>query len=237
MGNCLCKKEIISKDVTIEEYTTRIPALKILDPSIHHSQVYPNQPDHIKFDSDKLIIKKVLRKPSIVNSTQVKIDSLRTNEKNESIDIPNLLDEKMSKFIESVISNIIMFKVFSKAEKRQVIEYFEPVSYKKDEVIFSVGDIVKYFFVVYEGKVAITDSGILTEMNNGSCFSEEALIESGVHQNEATALTNCILFVCEGATFAKLKKKIESEKSSDKMYCLDRVPLFSCFLIRKFEFT
>ncbi|RLG09542.1 hypothetical protein DRN73_09740 [Candidatus Pacearchaeota archaeon] len=80
--------------------------------------------------------------------------------------------------IKSGLSQMDLFKNFSKKELDELIKKSKIESYKKNEIIFKEGDKGKSFYVILEGKVGIYKLGKpLNMLGKGEFFGEMAIID------------------------------------------------------------
>ena len=98
-----------------------------------------------------------------------------------------------------------MFQALNAKELRTLGRQAEPIVFKTGQVLVREGDRGREFFVILDGKMAITRDGIaIAELGPGDYFGELALLDPGPRDATVTATTPGEAVVVEQRRFAAL---------------------------------
>ena len=103
------------------------------------------------------------------------------------------------------LKNIPYFEGLLLEELLRIDEQMTQEEFLEGETIFEQGDPGDRFYIVYEGKVALSSAGeLLTELGPGDHFAEMALFEDQPRSASATAASKCLLLSLDKIAFNSL---------------------------------
>jgi CRP/FNR family transcriptional regulator, cyclic AMP receptor protein len=117
------------------------------------------------------------------------------------------------KQIEAALRASFIFPILGPNERERFIDSARQQSFRSGEPIFLMGDAGTSMMLVQAGEVRITYPSaegravLLSELKPGAIFGEVALLDGGERSADATAGTNCSLFVFERRPFMELLRE------------------------------
>ena len=117
-------------------------------------------------------------------------------------------DDWMTKMLQSEL-----FSRMPMANMHQLFASLEPVNYKKGDIVIQQGDVGEYYFIISEGRCAVSRKPSLksknirlAEFGAGDSFGEEALISNAKRNATVTMLTDGVLMRLGKDMFIELIK-------------------------------
>jgi diguanylate cyclase (GGDEF)-like protein len=108
---------------------------------------------------------------------------------------------------DNFLQQILIFDECTLKEKKRVLSYFNQLKFKKDEIIFSQGDIGKSFYIVIQGTVGsfttLSDGSKLelARFSKGKSFGEMSLAEDSLYSTTCYSFTDTELFIIDITDF------------------------------------
>ena len=108
-----------------------------------------------------------------------------------------------------------IFEFFSQDEFDRFLDITQPITYKKEEVIFETGQEPRGLYVITEGRVQITQNKagkparILAEIKAPTVLGEMALLEKRHRTSTATSLTKTTVLFLDKCKFMELLEQDE----------------------------
>ncbi|HPG29779.1 MAG TPA: cyclic nucleotide-binding domain-containing protein [bacterium] len=113
-------------------------------------------------------------------------------------------------YIKLLLKSNSIFKNLTDEELDNIIPYITTVNITKDQMIFSDGDEGDALYIITNGMIRIykkidaTKEKTLSQLKNGDCFGEMALIDDNVRSASAKSMTNGSLLILTREGFHKL---------------------------------
>jgi hypothetical protein len=141
---------------------------------------------------------------NIVELRRVKNNSLIQN-------LESYIHNRENKDMYSILEKILTLKkidLFGEIPNKvlyHVSQITEEVEYMIGESIFKDGDYGDYMLVIAKGNVKIhKDEKVITELGEGACFGEMAILDGEPRSADATALSDCIMFKISQRDFSQV---------------------------------
>jgi CRP-like cAMP-binding protein len=125
------------------------------------------------------------------------------------------LERLTSKLLINILEQIPFFCKFTSEEQQVLLEDTDTffVTIEKGEAIIREGDEDGTLFVMLEGSAAITKNKcpgkIIAQLQQGSIFGEISFLTGRMRTTNVIALSRCMLFRIDGATFNNLGPSIQ----------------------------
>ncbi|MBI2870910.1 MAG: patatin-like phospholipase family protein [Candidatus Omnitrophica bacterium] len=120
-------------------------------------------------------------------------------------------DEKVA-----ILKQVPLFSNLSQRELKDIATPARLIEYKKDQVIYQIGDPPHAFFVIASGRVRIDrptgPKGEMTTtmLHGGEFFGELSILTGNPHSATVTAKNDCLLLEIGGEDFGRLTKEISA---------------------------
>ncbi len=101
--------------------------------------------------------------------------------------------------MENLLKNTRIFRHLDEAEINRLIPIMQEVHYKKDEIIFSEGDVGDALYIIGQGSVRVEKQDlqqseeILAILRNGESFGEISLVDQEVRSASCLANEDSVL--------------------------------------------
>ncbi len=119
-----------------------------------------------------------------------------------------MVDDQVPQFAD-LLKQLFLFQGLNEAELAHIVARFQPYSFTGDKEVFAQGDEDNMFFVIFKGRVKITQADrkgehLLSVFGAGEYFGEEALLFNRPRSATVTTLEPTILLGMEQGSFYDL---------------------------------
>jgi cAMP-dependent protein kinase regulator len=136
------------------------------------------------------------------------------------------VDEK--RFIREALMSNFVFAALSERELRTIIDAFESIQVRKDEIIIHQGDVGDYFYVLRKGTVRFEVNGnVVGHAGEGKSFGELALLYTSPRAASVIAESKSMLYRVDQKTFRYIMQSQTLQTENDKKDLLKGVSFFN----------
>jgi cAMP-dependent protein kinase regulator len=136
-------------------------------------------------------------------------------------------DGKEKEFIREAVKNNFVFAALSERELRTLVDAFEKIQVKQDEVIIKQGDPGDYFYVIRDGKVKFNIAGQTVGETSEGSFGELALLYTCPRAATVIAETKTVLYRVDQKTFRYILQSQTLQTDNDTRELLKKVPFLA----------
>jgi cAMP-dependent protein kinase regulator len=111
------------------------------------------------------------------------------------------------------MDHTFLFSVLEDADKKKLLDAFEPVEFKKSSTVIKEGDDGDFVYVVYSGTLSCSkNSQFLKKYNSGDTFGELALLYNAPRAATIVADTDSNLYRLDRESFSYIVKGSAEKK-------------------------
>lgn len=108
-----------------------------------------------------------------------------------------MVDDQIPQFAD-LLKQLFLFQELNEVDIAHIVTRFRPYTFAADKVVFAQGDEGDMFFVIFKGRVKITQENrkgerVLTVLGAGEYFGEEALLFNRARSASVTTLEKTVL--------------------------------------------
>jgi len=127
---------------------------------------------------------------------------------------------------EALIASVEMLENLTEAQRANVLDALEEVTFKPGERVIAEGEKGRYLYIIASGQVSVTKAGTegeLSRLGKNDCFGEASILEVKPTMATVRAVGDCTMVRLSGVTFrnligdpAKLKRRQYGTASKDE---------------------